>query len=175
MSDDIAAHELTLWAFNDGETYRNAACPAITALARHKAAGRFDPERAIKAFEYWAERAARSYCREFGGGDWRAVFPRDVRLAAAREALARYLEEIEEESRDIANRKRWTVSAIRAASIASGSHFFSRETMRFHGDTLRSFEVHCDDGRVYLRRKAGRSGCWYFDTETADLRHAPDQ
>lgn len=40
----------------------------------------------------------------------------------------------------------WTLSEIRAASLAAGNHFFTRETMRFFGDTMRSFRI-MDGGR----------------------------
>lgn len=47
----------------------------------------------------------------------------------------------------------WRLSEIRAANDAAGRFFFSRDTMRFFGDTMRSFAVsHGDDGTVYVRR-----------------------
>lgn len=48
--------------------------------------------------------------------------------------------------------KRWTLADIKAANESAGRYFFSRDTMRFFGDTMRSFSVRHDGGKVYLIR-----------------------
>lgn len=45
-----------------------------------------------------------------------------------------------------------SLSEVRQATIDSGSHFFSRSTMRFFRDTMRSFKVVAEDGQLYLER-----------------------
>lgn len=76
---------------------------------------------------------------------------------------------------------RYTISDIRHYSLESGSHFFTRQTMRFFGDTVRSFAVrHMPDGTIELERvrpmrdRSGRSmggvGKRYkVNTETWDI------
>ena len=51
----------------------------------------------------------------------------------------------------------WSMSDIRATSLAKGCHFFDRKTMRGFGDTMRSFAVvdggkPGPDGLVTFRR-----------------------
>jgi hypothetical protein len=51
------------------------------------------------------------------------------------------------------NSKKWTLAEIKEANTAAGQYFFSRDTMKFFGDTMRSFKVdHDDQGRVYVVR-----------------------
>lgn len=65
-------------------------------------------------------------------------------------------------------------------------YFFDRDTMRFFGDTMKSFGARRIDGKVYLYRKpsarvnvfgtwktAGRDffNAWHFDPETYDLHN----
>lgn len=47
---------------------------------------------------------------------------------------------------------RWTVADIRHANSEAGGYFFARGTMRFFGDTMRSFRVEHDGDRVFLVR-----------------------
>jgi hypothetical protein len=49
--------------------------------------------------------------------------------------------------------KRYTLSDIRRINKANGWYFFSRDTMRHFGDTMKSFGVRHIDGRVILYRK----------------------
>lgn len=67
-----------------------------------------------------------------------------------------------------------TPAAIRAAVVATGSHFFDRDTMRFFGDTMRNFGAFTDErGRVILYRKKwvkhGLDGRWLYNPATHDL------
>lgn len=49
--------------------------------------------------------------------------------------------------------KRWSVADIAVFNEQAGYFFFSRDTMRFFGDTRANFTVHHKDGKVYLVRK----------------------
>lgn len=81
--------------------------------------------------------------------------------------------------------KRYTLSDIKAANEAAGGRFFSRENMKFAGDTMRSFTV-CHDnsgslqhGKVFVKRRiANKRGIplsmWEFIPETGRLRHVSD-
>ena len=60
------AHELTLFATNDGELYRARIQPIIANLARKVAAGTYDPAKALKLWRYAADDAAQRYTREHG-------------------------------------------------------------------------------------------------------------
>lgn len=54
--------------------------------------------------------------------------------------------------------KKFSVRDIKLALDAKGSHFFSRGTMRWFGDTMASFEtVLDDDGVTVMYRKPGAS------------------
>jgi hypothetical protein len=48
--------------------------------------------------------------------------------------------------------RRWTLSEIKAENEAAGEYFFARNTMKFFGDTMRSFSVHHEGEKVYLVR-----------------------
>ncbi len=80
---------------------------------------------------------------------------------------------------------RWTLAEIRAANERAGHCFFSRETMRFFGDTMRSFAVRHLYDKVYVQRvrpmrdRQGRSmggvGKLYrFDPATGRVSSMPD-
>lgn len=79
----------------------------------------------------------------------------------------------------IADGKKFTVSQIKAKLEENGSFFFTRDTMKFFGDTMKSFAtILDDDGVTVLYRKpsatirdmrgdyvrAGRDyfNCWAF-------------
>lgn len=70
------------------------------------------------------------------------------------------------------NRRLWPLSAIRKQSLAAGCPFFSRETMRFFGDTASCFAVRYVRSAILIERvraahpylATGRS--WEFDPET---------
>ena len=55
------------------------------------------------------------------------------------------------------------------------SHFFSRENMRFFGDTMKNYAIVEHDCCFELRRrrpvKHGLKACAYFDKQTYALRH----
>ena len=52
----------------------------------------------------------------------------------------------------MSNIRKWTLSEIKAANERAGNYFFSRDTMKFFGDTMRSFAVRHIDGKVYIQR-----------------------
>ena len=77
--------------------------------------------------------------------------------------------------------KRYTISEIKAANEAAGGRFFSRENMKFAGDTMRSFTV-CNEtdsnrrltGRVFVKRNIANKpnvplSMWEFNTTTGRL------
>lgn len=68
-----------------------------------------------------------------------------------------------------------TPSEIRAKSLATGSPFFSRNNMRFAGDTMANFGSYRDaQGRVVLYRKKAvkghNRGSFFFDEVHHTLR-----
>ena len=60
------AHELTLFAENDGDLYRARIQPIIQNLARKVAAGTYDAAKALTLWRYAADDAAQRYTREHG-------------------------------------------------------------------------------------------------------------
>ena len=87
------ARELHLYAVNDADTYARSLTPIMDNMDGKKARGVFDQEKALKAFEYAAEHAARRYCQEFGGL-WCQVFNAATRRAAAALLLDDYLSDV---------------------------------------------------------------------------------
>jgi len=69
----------------------------------------------------------------------------------------------------------YSVSDIKCIHEQNGGYFFSRDTMRFFGDTMKSFGVRNRDDGIYLYRKHSRhGGVWVFNPETGDLRPRSD-
>ena len=90
--------ELFLYATNEGALYTRSTIPAINNMARKKAKGQFDQEKAVKAFYHVADKAARMYGREFSTGerDGLQMFSTADRWAVAAQLLDYYTEEINE-------------------------------------------------------------------------------
>lgn len=84
-----SVRELELYAVNTGDLYRRMVSPIIENLRKKAAKGQYDKEKAVKAFSYVADEAARMYHREFcGSGKYYDVFN-----AATRHEVAKGLEE----------------------------------------------------------------------------------
>ena len=88
--DEIAARELELYAVNDSEIYFKSLSPIDKNLARKVKKGIFDHGKAVKAFLYTADFAAKKYCQEFGG-IWYQVFNKATREAVAKNLVESFL------------------------------------------------------------------------------------
>lgn len=161
QADPTAAHELVLWAENDGAFYASTAKPVCLNLARKIVAGTYDATKAPALWEILAKRAAEAYAKEFAtqieAGDWtHSVFNAATRKLAAEEFAKGYQELIDDFAADLkaekANRRRWTIGAIRDANNAAGLYFFEPATMRMWGDKLSSYAVRYDGPRVFIER-----------------------
>ena len=99
-ADPIAARELALYAENDSRLYHRHALPIIANLARKMKRGQYDPEKAVKAWGYMADEAARQYCREFceRGALYHQVFNAATRREAAAQLEEGYREQVEDEA-----------------------------------------------------------------------------
>ena len=53
--------------------------------------------------------------------------------------------------------KRFTISDIKYYTEETAPHFFSRKTLKFFGQTMASFKVVHDEGRVYIYAPINRS------------------
>jgi hypothetical protein len=95
-ADTEAAHELVLYAENDGDLYRQSALPIIANLQRKVKSGKYDHELAIKLWRYHADRAAKKYNKEHGG-----EFSPATRDLAAKEFRDGYDEEVQGISEDV--------------------------------------------------------------------------
>jgi hypothetical protein len=159
----IAAQELALWATNDSDFYHGTALPVCHALARKMARGVYDAAKAPLAWESVAMVAARAYVAEFGreGDPVADTFNAATRRLAAVDIAEHYAEQIEEFAAaaraERENRRSWTLADVKAANDVAGLYFFSRDTMRFFGDTMRSFALEFDGPAIYVRR-VKRSG-----------------
>ena len=81
--DVDAVRELHLFAVNDARTYDYSITPTAANLDRKRRRGVYDPARAVAAWQYVADFAARRYAADFGGR-WCDVFPAAVRREVAR-------------------------------------------------------------------------------------------
>lgn len=151
------ARELSLYATNNGPLRFGRIESIIQNLAKKQVKGTYDSALAMKLWRSIADDMAKAYAKEFCGPDFDARnFNKATRDLAAQEIADYYAEAIAEHAqdmaKDIANRKRWTLSAIRSANEAAGRFFFSRDTMKFFGDTMGSFAVRCEGGAIYIER-----------------------
>ena len=99
------AHELTLFATNDGDLYRARIQPIIQNLARKVAAGTYDPAKAPTLWRYAADDAAQRYTREHGTpGPHGAYgsFNVETRKACAAMLAESYAEQVADDAQVIA-------------------------------------------------------------------------
>ena len=90
ISNPSAARDLELYAVNDGELYAGIIRSTVANMARKMRRGCYDADKAVKAWEYVAEAAAKKYAREFARvGEWCSLFNLATRRETA-EALAEY-------------------------------------------------------------------------------------
>ena len=94
IRETIESRELELYAENDGKLYFSMIVPAVKNLAKKYKKGTFDADKAIDAFYYVADEAARRYCKEFGNG--KQMFSVTDRFTCAAGLLDYYLENIQE-------------------------------------------------------------------------------
>jgi hypothetical protein len=87
------ARELELFAINDRKTYMESLTPIMDNMDKKRRKGIFDQEKAVKAFMYSAEFAARRYCAEFGGV-WNKLFNAATRRLVAELFLDNYLADV---------------------------------------------------------------------------------
>lgn len=64
--DEHLVRELVLYAQNDGDLYRQRVQPIMANLRKKMEKGTYDPEKAIKVWQYLADDAAKRYTKEFG-------------------------------------------------------------------------------------------------------------
>jgi hypothetical protein len=102
-----AAEDLVLFITNDGDLYRSQTTPIITNLARKKAKGTFNKKLAPKLFQYLADAGAKKINRLEGfRGRGYGEFTPDSRRAAAKELLDYYMEQINEEAKELKKGKK---------------------------------------------------------------------
>lgn len=94
--ESIESRELTLYAENDSRVYFNAIVPTVKNLAKKYNKGVFDKEKAVDAFYYVADYAAKMYCKEFARmKDYVQTFSVTDRFTAAVDLLGGCMENIE--------------------------------------------------------------------------------
>lgn len=88
--DKSAAVELELYTENTRQIYDLHTMPTIENLRRKHSKGKYDKIKAVKAWEYVAEAAAKMYAKEFASPSaWYTIFN-----AATRRAVAEVLEDV---------------------------------------------------------------------------------
>jgi len=96
-TDESLVAELVQWTENDGQVYEQRATPVMKNMMRKLVKGKYDHQLAVKAWMYVVEDGARSYSKEFGEGrkgEWATFFPKNIRLAAAKEMADSFLDEV---------------------------------------------------------------------------------
>lgn len=84
-ADSTAAQELTLFAENDGDLYRQMRKPIELNLLKKYVKGTYNSELAVVAWTHFADAAARKYAKEFATPqEWNAIFSPATRKLAAR-------------------------------------------------------------------------------------------
>lgn len=83
------AHELMLYAINDGDLYRTMTTPVIANMTRKAKKGTYDKEKSVDAFYHVATEASKHYNRDFGYS-----FTVTERFTAAVEMADYYTDEI---------------------------------------------------------------------------------
>jgi hypothetical protein len=98
LAESEAARELVLHADNDEQLYRSSHQPIIKNLARKKAKGIYDHEKATKLWGYHADRAAQSYHKAHGSANqkWHHMFSKADRMKAAKQFADQGRDELEE-------------------------------------------------------------------------------
>lgn len=89
-----AARELELYTENTREIYEQNTMPTIENLKKKYKRGTYDREKAVVAWGYVADSAAKMYSREFSSGrDWYNIFNASTRRAVAETLESVYFEE----------------------------------------------------------------------------------
>lgn len=91
--DTIAAEELKLYADNTYDVYKMYYLPIAANLEKKLAKGIFDKEKAVTAFMYLVDYAAKRYHKEFGSHNvlWYQVFDKATREQVAIEFVNDFL------------------------------------------------------------------------------------
>lgn len=125
-ADSDAANELELFIINDSDLYHSQHKPIIQSLMRKRAAGIFDPEKAVKFFMYLAESGAKKYAKEFGepGRPWHVQFSVPTRLIVARSLRDKFVAEADLGNYDQYIPKKYQKSpSIKKEKIAVGNAY----------------------------------------------------
>lgn len=89
-----AARELELYTINTGDLYHRMICPIIENLRKKAAKGQYDKEKAVKAFSYVSNEAAKMYFCEFcGSGRYYDIFNAATRMEVAKNLEEYYRED----------------------------------------------------------------------------------
>lgn len=89
--DENAADELMFFTMNDAEMYQKGIKPAIMNLKQKMAKGVYNPELAVKLWDYVVTAAAQKYAKEYGDGTpWNEMFNMATRKMAAKELAVHY-------------------------------------------------------------------------------------
>jgi len=89
--ESAEARELMLFGTNDSSLYHSREVPIIKNLQGKIASGKYDSEKSVALWKYWAEDAAKRYAKEFGGsGTWNVMFPPAARTEVARAMRDRF-------------------------------------------------------------------------------------
>ena len=101
--DSDAVNELDSFLMNNEDLYRRRFMPIISNLKRKIRKGIYDHDKAQKLWMYLVDDAAKQYVSEFGAADQdvKDMFPKETRMAVAKNLADREKENIEKGEYDV--------------------------------------------------------------------------
>ena len=102
-TDSDAINELDVYIMNNEDLYRRRFMPIISNIKRKMQKGIYDHEKAQKLWMYLVDDAAKQYVSEFGAADQdvKDMFPKETRMAVAKNLADREKENIEKGEYDV--------------------------------------------------------------------------
>jgi hypothetical protein len=155
--DEIAAHELALYAENESSLYPQKLAIAKN-LLRKMRKGTYDHSQAWKAWLHWYTNAAKKYAKEFStGSDWNQIFSMATRKHAAENRADEMKREMENGEYDFVleknprRKKKYVHKHIRSASTMAKGSIRSKTVGR--GKKKKIIRVGCPKGPKHYNKK----------------------
>lgn len=105
-ADSTAAQELTLFAENDGDLYRQMRRPIELNLLKKYTKKTYSSALAVKAWTHFADTAAKKYAKEFASPrEWNIIFTPATRKLAAEFMATAWEREMPLEAKRLAGKK----------------------------------------------------------------------
>ncbi len=154
--DGMNADELAMYIVNDGDLYRQNISMVIKNLAKKIKKGTYDPQKALKLWQYSAQWGAQKYTKEFriaGTHGSYGMFSPSDRKDAAKQLAEHYEDELREAAGTKSNPRRRSMKRRRSKAKKSRRSSTRRRTTSRRRRTVRRSPKR---GTVVTFRKGGR-------------------